>query len=306
MLTLYTVVTLSYPPNHNRLSVVLRKGLMVCWKRTGLYTGLVLSLLSTPVYAKIFKWTDHAGKLHFSDNISAVPPEYREQVEQRASKTPPSQPAPQMSSFREPETGGPGQRYAVPLHRTGNAMLVDVILDGFLRTRLLVDTGATLTVISKDLARRLSLNLDQAAVVPLQSASGRFLAPLKKLRAVEVGGAVVREVDVVVHDIGTKGVNGLLGMSFLDQFQVTMDTAAGVMVLTTAAGRQGEELYGGYPESWWRRKFRFYRQQIAQIKGYLATRSSDEFVRTLRYFQDELADLDHKASLASVPRNWRY
>jgi clan AA aspartic protease (TIGR02281 family) len=279
---------------------------MVCWKRMVLCTGLALGLLSMPVHAKIFKWTDRSGKSHFTDNISAIPPEYRDQVEQRTSKTLPSQPAPQMSLYREPETAGPGQRYAVPLYRTGNAMLVDVILDGFLKTRLFVDTGATLTVISEDLAKRLSLNLDQAAVVPLQSASGRFLAPLKKLRAIEVGGAVVRDVDVVVHDIGTPGMSGLLGMSFLDHFQVTVNAAAGVMILTTASGRPGEERYGGHPESWWRWKFRFYRRQIAQLKEYLATRPSDKFVRTLQYFQDELADLDHKASLAAVPRNWRY
>jgi hypothetical protein len=85
-----------------------------------------------------------------------------------------------------------------------------------------------------------------------------------------------------------------------------MNVAAGTMTLTALAASPGEALYGGHAEDWWRRKFRFYRRQIGLLEAYLSKPSSPEFAKTLRYFQAELMALDHQASLAAVPRHWRY
>jgi clan AA aspartic protease (TIGR02281 family) len=279
--------------------------------RACLLTCIFLLLMSVSAHGEFYKWTDRDGKVHFTDNISGIPPEYRHQVEGRSSAPPSRQSTPQTSSrgaSPRPSAGDmpTSKHYTVPLLRVGNALFVDVVLNGFLQSRLLVDTGAELTVISMALAKQLALNLDEAATVPLQSVSGVFLAPLTKVKSITVGGVTIRDVEVVVHDIAQGSSGGLLGMSFLDNFQVTMHAAEGSMTLTTLTGIPGQTLYGGHPEDWWRRKFRFYRRQVALLEAYLSKQSAPRLAKTLRYFQAELASLERKASQASVPRHWRY
>jgi len=47
-------------------------------------TGIIIALLwlfQTPLWAKIYKWRDDKGKLHFTDNKSKIPAKYRENTE---------------------------------------------------------------------------------------------------------------------------------------------------------------------------------------------------------------------------------
>lgn len=203
-----------------------------------------------------------------------------------------------------PSLATPPPSYTVPLRRDGNTLIVDAVVGGTLPTRLLLDTGAEFTVISTAAARRLALNLKDAAVIPLRSASGIFLAPLLKVPSIAVGDATVLDVEVIVHD-ATPGIDGLLGMSFLDSFLVTISTSTERLVLTPLADEAEPEVYGGRPKDWWVRKFRFYRTQIDSLRNYLDGRSAPQVERTLRYLRIELDALDRQASLAGVPRRWR-
>jgi clan AA aspartic protease (TIGR02281 family) len=279
--------------------------------RTFILTCVCLIIAAASVHAKIYKWTDRSGKVHYTDNKGAVPTEYLEQAQEQSSQPPAARPStheiPYSSPRSSPNTPPPsGQHYLVPLSRIGNAMLVDVVFNGFLKSRLLVDTGATLTVISTAAAKQLGLNLTDAAVIPLQSVSGLFLAPLTKVKSITVGEVTVQDVEVVVHDIASGGGAGLLGMSFMDNFQVTMNTTEDVMILTELSNASDQRLYGGRTEDWWRRKFRFYRRQIEAMEAYLKRQPTDQFDKTLRYFRAELLALDRKANQAAVPRQWRY
>jgi clan AA aspartic protease (TIGR02281 family) len=185
----------------------------------------LLFLLLAPVHAKIYKWTDRHGKVHFTDNMAAVPPEYRDQVEEKSSTLPSSERLPGTSGSTPAATGQLDaiKHHMVPLQRVGAALLVEAILGNALKSPLIVDTGATFTVIPMAAARQLGLDLDNAAVIPLRSVSGTFLAPLTKVKSLRVGDATVRDVEVVVYDIAPGGGVGLLGMSFLGDFQVTIN-----------------------------------------------------------------------------------
>jgi clan AA aspartic protease (TIGR02281 family) len=267
-----------------------------------------LFLLLAPVYAKIYKWTARDGKVHFTDNLAAVPPEYCDQVEEKTSTLPPSERllgtaglAPSATDRLDTIT-----HHVVPLQRVGDALLVEAILGSSLKSHLVVDTGAAFTVIPMTTAKQLSLDLDNAAVIPLRSVSGTFLAPLTKVKSISVGDATMHDVDVVVHDIAPGGGVGLLGMSFLGDFQVTINAEKKAMILTDLAGSVGEALYGGRPEDWWRRKFRYYRRRIEILEAYLKEQASPKATKTLRYFQTELDTLDRQATQAAVPRQWRY
>ena len=267
---------------------------------------VILLLALAPAYAEIYKWVDRDGRVHFSDTLAGIPSEYRDHIEEKAGLTATSRsdPAPQrvppkrLSSVLAPPS------YAVPLRRDGNAMLVEALVGGTVRTRLLLDTGAEFTVLSTAAAQRLALNLGSAAVIPLRSASGVFFAPMMKVHSIAVGEATAYDVEVIVHD-ATPGLDGLLGMSFLDNFLVTISTNDEKLILTPLIDNMDAELYGGHPKDWWIRKFRFYRTQIDSLKGHFGGRYALEMERTLRYFRAELEALEHQASQAGVPRRWR-
>jgi clan AA aspartic protease (TIGR02281 family) len=270
---------------------------------------VVLLLPLSVAVGKIYKWVDRHGAVHFTDNPDAVPAPYRDQIKTSSEPDlPPPQPrlqpqAPQAVPVRTPHAP---QGIVAPLQRVGNAMVVQAMLNGFVQAPLVVDTGAAFTVISTASARRLGLDLQQAAVIPMQSVSGPFLARLTKVRSISVGGATVDDVEVIVHDTSPGENVGLLGMSFLDSFQVTISAASNAMRLTPLYQDTSSAWFGGKPEDWWKRKFRFYRQQLAQIDAYLASNPLPELEQTRWYFRAELASLERRASRAAVPRKWRY
>jgi clan AA aspartic protease (TIGR02281 family) len=274
-----------------------------------LHLSCVLVLLSlTLVYAQIYKWVDRDGRVHFSDTIAGVPAEYRHRIEEKvsAAPAPPAEPVlPQPTPERLAPVPTPAPTsYTVPLRRDGNAMLVEAVVDGKVRVHLLLDTGAEFTVLSPAIVRHLSLNLHNTATIPLRSASGVFFAPLTKVQSIAVGNAAVPEVDVIVHE-ATPGLDGLLGMSFLDSFQFTISASDARLILIPLAESTDAEFYGGHSKDWWIRKFRFYRTQIDAVKRYIGIRYAPELERSLRYFRTELETLDRQASQAGVPRRWR-
>lgn len=267
---------------------------------------ILLLLALVPAYAEIYKWVDRDGRVHFSDTLASIPPEYRDRIEEKAglTSTLPSNPAPQRVLPERRSSAPAPLSYVVPLRRDGNAMLVEALVGGTVRTRLLLDTGAEFTVLSTAAARRLALNLGSAAVIPLRSASGVFFAPMLKVQSIAVGDAVAYDVEVIVHD-ATPGLDGLLGMSFLDNFLVTISTSDERLILAPLTDSMDTERYDGHPKDWWIRKFRFYRTQIETLKGYSGSRYALEMERTLRYFRAELEALERQASQAGVPRRWR-
>lgn len=280
--------------------------------RVFLFACVFLLLALPTADGKVYKWVDRDGNIYFTDNMSGIPPEYRNQVEEVEGRIN-HPPLPQHNREAQgaippppPLEGAPSPiSYTVHLLRTGNAVLVEVLLDGFLKSQLLVDTGAEVTMISKELAQQLGLDMDNAAILQLQSVSGAFPAPLTKVKSITVGGATVRDVEVIVHDMPGNH-KGLLGMSFLDNFHVSISTEKKEMSLTALSDIPGTKLYDGHPEDWWKHKFRFYRRQIANIETELKRRPSPTSEKNLRYFQMELETLERKASYAAIPQHWRY
>ena len=257
---------------------------------------------------KLYKWIDDDGKIHFTDEISNIPAEYLDQVEagsrQRTSGTP-SQPTPAPSSESTPAD----ERFISSLYAVGNRMFVDVVLNGRVEAKLLVDTGAEVTMISSELAKRLSLNPNNTWFTRIGGIGGSALAFLSKVRSIAVGDATVSDVDVFVYDTG---MDGILGMTFLGEFEFNINVAEKKLILAERNEAPRVLMYGGFPEHWWKNKFGLYRSMIESIKAYIAVAESNEekeaalqFSKSLRHFQSELNTLERKASAAAVPRDWR-
>ena len=114
----------------------------------------------------------------------------------------------------------------VAIRQMYSAFLVPVKINGISAT-LVLDTGATQTLIKPEVAARAGLEVTSGApMVRGNVVGGRRLAvPLVRARSVSVGEAKVEDIDVGVYDAlpGRPEVDGLLGATFLHHFKFTVD-----------------------------------------------------------------------------------
>ncbi len=95
----------------------------------------------------------------------------------------------------------------------------------------LVDTGATYVSLPREMAERLGLETTGSAW--FNTANGRVRGGLTTLDEVSLGGYVARDVRGSISS-GLEGDTALLGMSFLNHFDIRIRDAR--MVLTPAEG----------------------------------------------------------------------
>jgi clan AA aspartic protease (TIGR02281 family) len=134
-------------------------------------------------------------------------------------------------------TGTPRQsRYRpdeieIPLTRKGGGWTAEVLLNDARRAQFLVDTGASISVISPDLANRLGIEADPgAAPVTLHTIAGKVVAPLVTISSVKIGEVEAPNVKAVIHDPGL-GLDGILGNTFLDRYRITVDAARAALIM---------------------------------------------------------------------------
>jgi clan AA aspartic protease (TIGR02281 family) len=124
-----------------------------------------------------------------------------------------------------------GEETLVALHRARGNWIAEVRLNDSRTARFVVDTGASLCVVSPELAADLGVRPGpRAEMVPMQVVGGVTAGPRVTLASVRVGDAEVENVAAVIHSIGP-GIDGLLGNTFLGRFTVTLDPDRGVLVL---------------------------------------------------------------------------
>lgn len=113
-------------------------------------------------------------------------------------------------------------RILVPLTRlNANHFAVRAIINGRTSIRLLIDTGASITVIRPGVLTRVGGNAAQVGrYISLNTANGVTQAPVVTLQRMSIGGQTVANIQVAALDLqGLDQVDGLLGMDFLRQFE---------------------------------------------------------------------------------------
>jgi clan AA aspartic protease (TIGR02281 family) len=128
------------------------------------------------------------------------------------------------------EMAGDFKRDAVASRRVGEHLVVDALFNGKVTEPLLVDTGASQTVISPKVAAELGLEGGQ--VVHAVLADGRSVeGKLIVLDSLAVGDSRVEKTPVVVLAAPGPQAEGLLGMSFLKNFMFQLDLANKKLIL---------------------------------------------------------------------------
>jgi clan AA aspartic protease (TIGR02281 family) len=138
-----------------------------------------------------------------------------------------SSPLPREESF-------PGEEITIPLLKIGDALIVEVNLNQERSARLILDTGASMTVLSTDIALELGLlGTTDNELLTVNTAGGQVQVNINYLTSMQVGSAEATNVAVAIHDLPdlSPPIEGLLGMSFLKHFLVTLDAEHGHLIL---------------------------------------------------------------------------
>jgi clan AA aspartic protease (TIGR02281 family) len=193
-----------------------------------LITAFLSALLvsSLPVHAAdYYRWVDQNGVVHFTDNLHNIPETQRGKVGRLQSNEPPRSqppPAPILPS-----------KASIPFEKQGQVVIVEAMLNKKTAAKFVVDTGASYTMISSAVAKELDIDTVQnRRTAPFQTANGIIQAPLVSLESITVGGMEIRNLTAAVHDVlSDSTVAGLLGLNFLSNFRLDIDTQKGLLHL---------------------------------------------------------------------------
>lgn len=175
--------------------------------------------------AEYYRWVDQNGIVHFTDNIHNIPEKQRATANRIQSKESPGAP--------EPAPRSEATKASIPFEKQGQVVVIEALLNGKTPAKLIVDTGATFTMISAATAKELAIVPDDSARrLPIQTANGMIQAPLTSLESINVGGVEMKNLAAIVHDaLPDSQVAGLLGLNFLSNFRMDIDTQKGLLHL---------------------------------------------------------------------------
>src|SRR5262245_8052920 len=187
-----------------------------------LLSALLISSASL-IAAEYFRWVDQNGVVHFTDNLHNIPETQRGSAGRLQS----------IESPRVPPPPIPPSKASIPFEKQGQVVIVEATLNKKTAAKFVVDTGASYTMISSAVAKELDIDIEQnRRTAPFQTANGVIQAPLVSLESITVGGMEIRNLTAAVHDVlADSRVAGLLGLNFLSNFRMDIDTQKGVLHL---------------------------------------------------------------------------
>ena len=186
------------------------------WVAGALSLAVTIALVG-PSAAELYQWTDGDGVLHYTSDPATIPEVYREAARDIGSPR-----------VREAQPGETRRTVDAGVMRfsTGAPVVAPVLING-VALRLMVDTGADRTVISLAAAARTGLAVDDGRAVRIVGVTGSAVANEMAVAQMEVAGARVGPLRVIVLDTPAQSLDGLLGRDVLDFFTLTVDSSAG-------------------------------------------------------------------------------
>jgi clan AA aspartic protease (TIGR02281 family) len=285
------------------------------------------------VGADFYRWQDQNGNWHCTDDYNKVPPRYRDRVKQEVLPEQPVETPTVVSTGRKPgdiaenkskkkSVVAVPKTYKIKYTNENNSLMVNVTINGNHTFPFVLDTGASSVSLSRKTAEELGYNPDD--ILPrmfVSTANGVTSCRLVRLSSVQIGDACVHDVVALIHGEDELGEGGLLGLTFLNEFDWSNDTMNDTLTLREFKNSPSEEVYGGHNEKWWRKKFDDAKKDVKNIEKQMQTieemrpitvNDKQEKERVLKileadleFYKQELDILDRKAGRYMVPRYWR-
>ena len=278
-------------------------------------------------FAEMYLWRDEQGTTHYTNDINTIPKQFRNKAK-LILKSNSKEEALETGRLNKAEKNKKEikdinkHKVIVHLLQSGSALIVPAKLNGSEPAFFIVDTGATITTISPKIAAKLNIDItEETPSLSVRTANGVIEAPLINLESIEVGGVEQNDVMAIIHD-AVPEYSGLLGLTFLNEFNYSINPMDQVLVLDSLENSAKAELFGGHSQKWWQRKFKILRGFIRKEKNemeelmFLKEKNTDEKALSLmedriqkkqinlNYFYNELEKLDSKATLSLVPIQW--
>jgi len=187
----------------------------------------VLALPLAPAFAQMFRWTDDQGVIHYTQGVDSVPERFRAKAQMMA--FPERAPAPPASAAAA--GSAPAATTKIPF-TPGKPIMVSAKVNGGGSANLMLDTGASVTVINPRVLASMGIGSAQALRGSVKGATGSANVLFVPVESIEVGNARSGPLRVAAHDVELAQGDGLLGRDFLDQFTVTIDSTAGTVSIT--------------------------------------------------------------------------
>ena len=277
-------------------------------------SAFVVFGLVQQVLAGVFSYRDDEGAIHFTDDISKIPQKYRDRKEgvrtlreNRAYRSTPSLP-PVIELPGSTSSNGETQVPLIPL--SGGNFLVDTVLNGRVKARLMLDTGASLITLTEEIGQKLGISSSSvSAELPFNTAGGEDWMPLVALDSVSVGSAKTRLVEASINS-HIKEIDGLLGMSFLGDFRFEIDRTNKLLTLKPPQ-TQDELVWDNKPGNWWKSRFEHY---DATIKSYASRADllrrrghakAMNMQNTVEFYKALRQKLETQASISGLPVRFR-
>jgi clan AA aspartic protease (TIGR02281 family) len=132
---------------------------------------------------------------------------------------------------RSPSTRTEGFEGPIRLERWQGGWVVKVLINNSAQARFLVDTGASITAISPELADNLGIAPSRPPlVVTLQTLGGETKASVVVIGTLTVGDVEAKDVSAVVHEMPA-GLDGILGNTFLARYSITLNAQQGLLTV---------------------------------------------------------------------------
>jgi|SRR5262245_23803213 len=126
----------------------------------------------------------------------------------------------------------------IPIVRQGGVTTVSVVVNG-VTGNFVVDTGATFVMLTHGFAQKANVDVDQNSLVKMSTANGVTDGKRGRAKTIRLRTLEAKDVPIVVHanpkeNLGGR-YDGLLGMSFLSHYNVSMDAKS--IRIRTRTGR---------------------------------------------------------------------
>ena len=197
----------------------------------------IISMDSSAGEDTLCTWVESCGGNHFANRTAqAHEAEGYQPREGQFAAVQPGRMGVTEQSGRRGATEQPGRlgtdpdqamRKPIPPGDRPRPIIVEALLNRQISVPLMLDTGATYTVLTRQTAHDLGItHLERLPRHPFLTPGGPISSPITTLKSIRVGAAEAQDVAVAIDAEGHLPL-GLLGMTFMRHFKVTMDQVQG-------------------------------------------------------------------------------
>ena len=184
---------------------------------------LCAAVLPIAAWAEVYKWVDANGTVHYSQDRNTLP-------KGAAAPEPNARPVEVFEFQKHGASEAPPESsytiYMDPI--AGGNHILQVEINGRITVPMMLDTGASDVVITRDAAVRAGVTQrDVRGTQAYSTANGVVVQPAITLREVRVGGATAKMVRGSISD---SMQIGLLGTAFLKNFEYNIKGSELILV----------------------------------------------------------------------------